>query len=133
MEFSIMEKETDDILFNTRVLRKFSLVQLKVLNDEIRKRIKERISETEPEKDMVSWEDCYTHADSQQAMGYRMGIAKGRELENKELIEEFIKAYKEDKMKVIQLNLNRNVNGQTHTDYNDIFNKRIEECEGGVK
>lgn len=47
MDFSIMEKGTDEILFNTRILKKFSLVQLQVLNNEIRERIKKRINDKE--------------------------------------------------------------------------------------
>jgi len=42
MEFSIMKKETDEILFNTHVLKEFSLTQLRVLRNELNERIKAR-------------------------------------------------------------------------------------------
>lgn len=45
MDFSIVSVDDDDfdeILFNTRVLEKFSKVQLIVLRDEINERIKGR-------------------------------------------------------------------------------------------
>lgn len=79
MEFSIMEKETDDILFNTGVLRKFSLFQLKVLDNEIRERIKKRISETEPEKTKEPALNCFECSEQ---------IKHESEIE--ELIEEFL-------------------------------------------
>ena len=49
-------------------------------------------TETKPEKDnLISWEDCHIHADSMQEMGYRLGLAKGKELaEQKEKIPELI-------------------------------------------
>ena len=40
MEFSIMKVETDEILFNTHVLKGFSLEQLVVLRNELNERIK---------------------------------------------------------------------------------------------
>lgn len=43
MDFSIMEKETENILFNTGILEKFSLIQLQVLDNEIRERIMKRV------------------------------------------------------------------------------------------
>ena len=45
------------------------------------------------------------------------------------LISEFVKAYKEDKMKVIDLNIKRNMNADSHIEYNTIFDERIEKWE----
>ena len=52
-----------------------------------------------------------------------------KELGANEVIDDFLEDYKEDWRKVIDLNLKRNMNGESHIEYNDIFDKRIKKWE----
>lgn len=45
------------------------------------------------------------------------------------LIKEFLEDLLEDQRSVIDLNLERNMKAESHIEYNDIFNKRIEKYQ----
>ena len=65
--------------------------------------------------------------------GYTKGFEQGKEFQEQKDMDEFLDDYKEDWRKVIDLNLKRNMNGDSHIEYNDIFDTSIKKWEKRLK